>query len=550
MVQTLLKKNDNEEAGKVIPLHVRTLTGLESLLAKEVESLGALNVRLGTRVVHCEGDLSLLYKINLYSRTAIRVLRPLASFQARDEKGLYEGIHNIDWSRWMRSTGTLAIDADVFSSFTTHSLYVAQLAKDAIVDGFRQKTGNRPSVDLSTPDLRIVISLFENKAQVFLDSSGESLHKRGYRLKTGEAPLSEALAAGIIKLSEWDGAKPLLDPMCGSGTLLIEAGLLLRNIAPGLLRKNYSFQQWPDYDKSLFDRLFEEAKRNVNKNAEATLIGIEKDADVAQFARDNVERAGLKGLIKIETADFFSWNPENVQPGVIVMNPPYDERLSIENVGAFYQAIGDRFKQAYGGWTAHLLSANAEAIKCLGLRTSKRTALYNGGLESRLVKYELRKSDKPREANVEGKVPFRVPSISAENPQWAEKALVFGNRLRKNFKHLSKEAQRAGKTEYRVYDWDIPEFAFYIDVSGEYLKFENVPRNTDRTPFEQGRYLELMARTAADITGIAFEKVKLNGKPSTELSPSTTRASKPRKSVAPSKGKPKSKYPPRTNTYR
>jgi 23S rRNA (guanine2445-N2)-methyltransferase / 23S rRNA (guanine2069-N7)-methyltransferase len=490
---------------KRFPIHVRTVTGLEGVLADELRALGGREVEPKNRVVFCQGDLAFLYKANLWCRTAIRILRPLHSFPAPDENSLYRGIQSIDWSPWLSKSGTVAIDGHVRSSFTTHSLYIAQLAKDAVVDQFRERTGVRPSVDLKQPDLRIVVSLFENFAQVFVDSSGESLHKRGYRQKAGEAPLSETLAAGILKIAKWDGTTPLLDPMCGSGTFGIEAGLMLRNIAPGLFRKHFGFQRWADYDRPLFERLVSEARGAIDKTARVPIISFDVNPEMVDIARDNVERAGLTDLLRIERADFFTWDGLPETPGTIVMNPPYDERLAVEDMAEFSSRMGSRFKEKYSGWKAFVLSGNPDAIKYFGLRSNRRTPLFNGALECRLLEYDIHTETE--------RGPRRAPPISPEqfilrvNPKWKEKAEIFANRLRKNQKHCAKWVRREGITCWRVYDKDIPELAFMLDVYGEYLHFAEIPRNHEHSASEHASYMKLMVRTAAETLGIAPEKV-------------------------------------------
>lgn len=488
---------------KTFPLHVRTVTGLEPVLAEELVSLGARDVQPKSRVVTCIGDLSVLYGANLWCRTAIRVLRPLASFAAPDEKALYRGISAVDWTPWVRPDGTLAVDANVRSSFTTHSLFVAQLAKDAIVDAFRERTGRRPSVDLERPDCRIAVSLFQDMATVYVDSSGESLHKRGYRRKAGEAPVSETLAAGIVKLTGWDGTQPLVDPMCGSGTFLIEAGLMLRNIAPGLFREEFGFERWSDFDEALWRRLREDARRAIRRDAKAELRGIDKDAAVVAVAQENVARAGLEGLVKIETGDFFTWSGMPETPGTLLMNPPYDERLPVDNVAELFQKTGDRLKRAYGGWKAYVLAGNLEAAKYVGLKASRRIPLFNGSIECRLFEYELRalSPDAPAEAPR-----WRKDVRPEEKPEWKAKAETFANRLRKTFKHESKWAERTGVTCWRVYDWDVPELPFVVDLYGDRLHVAEIQRNHDHSPLEHTRWQELMVKTAAEVLGIASDK--------------------------------------------
>lgn len=482
------------------PLQVRTVTGLEKILAEELIAVGAQKVQPQNRVVLCHGDLAVLYRANLWCRTAIRVLRPLASFSAKDEKSLYDGVKRIPWSHWMSSEGTLAVDANIHSSFTTHSLYVAQLVKDAVVDSFREMTGNRPSVDLQSPDLRISVSLYQGTAQIGVDASGESLHKRGYRKKAGEAPLSETLAAGIVKLAGWDGKKPLLNPMCGSGTIAIEAGLILKNIAPGLLRRQFGFQQWPDFNRDLYESLVSEAKKAIRPQVMCPVVGIEMDAEVALIARENVERAGLSGVVRIERGDFFQWDRKPEEPGILLMNPPYDERLPVDNVAELYQKIGTKLKEQYVDWKAYLLTGNLDAVKYVGLRSSKKIFLYNGSIECRLLEYELHQGGKaiaPPKPSVQEAVP----------PKWKEKAELLANRLRKNYKHFSKWAKRDGVTCWRLYDWDIPELAFLIDCYADRLHFAEIERNYDHSPLDHSRYMQLMVDTAAEVTGTAKDKV-------------------------------------------
>ncbi len=489
---------------RIFPIHVRTVTGLEEVLAKELIVLGAQEVTPKSRLVTCVGDHSVLYAANLWCRTAIRVLRPLVSFPAPDEKALYTGVRAVDWSQWVSPSGTLAVDANVRSSFTTHSLFIAQLAKDAIVDRFRENTGRRPSVDLERPDLRIAVSLFQDVGTVYVDASGESLHKRGYRRKAGDAPVSETLGAGILKLTGWDGKSTLLDPMCGSGTFAIEAGLMVRNIAPGLFREQFGFERWKDFDRALWKRILDDAKKAIRREAKAPIYAVDIDPAVVAVARENVERAGLTDMIRVEGGDFFSWDKIPPSPGTLVMNPPYDERLPVDNVAQLYQKIGDRLKRAYGGWKAFVLAGNLEAMKYVGLKASRRIPLFNGSIECRLLEYELRALDPAAPA---ADVPhYRKEGAITTRPQWTAKAETFANRLRKNLKRESKWAERAKVTCWRLYDWDIPELPFVVDIYGDRLCIAEIQRNHDHSPLEHTRYQQLMVKTAADVLGIEVAK--------------------------------------------
>ncbi len=483
-------------------IHVRSMTGLEKGLAQELTALGAEAVRIQKRVVICEGDKALMYRANLWCRAAIRVLRPIASFAAPNEKALYDGLQSIDWAPWLtKPTGSIAIDTDVWSSFTTHSLFLSQLSKDAIVDQLREKTGKRPSVDLRNPDLRIVLSVFQDHAQVFADSSGESLHRRGYRLESGEAPLKESLAAGIIQLTGWEGTTPLLDPMCGSGTLLIEAGLKLRNIAPGLSRPRFGFQSWTDYDAALFEDLRVQAKAAIRKDATASIKGFDINPATVKRAQGNVERAGLLDLIQIETGDFFKL-PRPETAGTLVVNPPYDERLTISNAAGFYEQMGDTLQNTFRGWKAFVFTGNPVAAKHITLKKTKSTLMFNGSIECKLYEYPLGDKDQAHDRQQWREHP-------EANPQWQQRKEVFANRLKKNLKHYSRWAQRENIQCWRLYDWDIPELPFMVDIFGDQIHFAEVPRNYDHSPSEHAGYLKLMLKAAADVVGVPLEKAYL-----------------------------------------
>ncbi|GAA4436438.1 THUMP domain-containing protein [Pontibacter saemangeumensis] len=368
---------------------VTTLAGLEEVLAGELRALDMEYIKVGTRAVTCSGNLRQLYEANLWCRTAIRVLKPFRNFKARDENDLYAQVQKINWSEYLDVKQTFAISAAVSHSTFEHSLFVAQLTKDAIVDQFRKATGERPSVDLVHPDIRLNLHMHENIVTLSLDSSGDSLHRRGYRLQTNVAPLNEVLAAGMIGLSGWDKKSPFVDPMCGSGTLLIEAAMMAQNIAPGLYRRDpYGFEKWKDYDAGLFEMVWKTAEVKASFEPRATILGYDIDPDYVEAARNNIENAGLENVIKVEEADFFKTSaPE--EPGVVVMNPPYNERILSDDINLLYKNIGDTLKNNYQGYDAFVLTGNLEAAKNVGLKASRRIPLYNGPIECRLLKYEL-----------------------------------------------------------------------------------------------------------------------------------------------------------------
>ncbi|WP_187261435.1 THUMP domain-containing class I SAM-dependent RNA methyltransferase [Pontibacter beigongshangensis] len=366
-----------------------TLTGLEEVLAAELAALDMEFIKTGNRVVTCSGNLRQLYEANMWCRTAIRILRPIRNFKARDEKDLYQQVSKINWSDHLSLEQTFAIDAVVSHSTFEHSLFVAQLAKDAIVDQFRKVTGERPSVDRIRPDIRINLHMHENMVTLSLDSSGDSLHRRGYREQTNVAPLNEVLAAGIIGLSGWDKKSALVDPMCGSGTLLIEAAMLAQNLAPGLFRRDpFGFENWKDYNEDLFKMVWQTAEAKERQEPQATIIGYDIDPDYVEAARVNIENAGLEKVIKVEQADFFQTKAP-AEHGVLVVNPPYNERIVSDDINLLYKQMGDTLKNNYQGFDAFILTGNLEAAKNIGLRTTRRTPLYNGAIECRLLKYEL-----------------------------------------------------------------------------------------------------------------------------------------------------------------
>lgn len=374
-------------------LLVKTLAGLEPVLEKELRSLGAADVEPLTRAVACRGDRELLYRANLELRTALRILTPIATFSVHNENDLYREIRGIDWSQYMTVTDTLAVDAVTSSKGLRHSKYAALKTKDAIVDQFRQKTGRRPSVDIANPALRINLHVAGARGTLSLDASGDSLHKRGYRVDSLAAPINEVLAAGMVLISGWQRDCPFLDPMCGSGTILIEAALYAYNIPPQLHRRSFGFQRWPDYDEDLWNRIVREARKRIRNHFEYDLLAFDHNFRAVKIARQNALAAHLEGKVQIERQRFERLEPP-AERGFIIMNPPYDERLPEKDIEAFYQMIGDRLKQSFPGYEAWIISSNKSAVKKIGLRASKKMTLYNGALECKFLRYELYEGSK------------------------------------------------------------------------------------------------------------------------------------------------------------
>jgi putative N6-adenine-specific DNA methylase len=366
----------------------KTLFGMEELLAQELRQLGASAIEVGVRNVAFEGDTGFMYKANLCCRTAIKILKPISVFNLFTEEELYQKIYEMPWENYMEVTGTLAVNATVFSEVFTHSQYIALKTKDAIVDRFRDREGIRPDVDLDHPTLRINIHIDRNICTVSLDSSGESLHKRGYKTEATLAPINEVLAAGIIMLAGWQGQCDFLDPMCGSGTFLAEAAMIACNIPPNLNRDEFGFETWPDFDVDLYEQIENAALKKI-RDFPHKIYGFDLDPVAVRKAKENIKNANLQDFVVIRQQDFFKSEKESQKPLFVVFNPPYDERLSVSDVENFYSSIGNTLKRGYPGTQAWMITSNMEALKYVGLRPSKKIKLFNGKLEAKLVRYEM-----------------------------------------------------------------------------------------------------------------------------------------------------------------
>ena len=369
-------------------LIAKTISGLELALKAELDGIGALNTELMNRSVSFEGDKACMYRANYLCQSALRILLPVHVFEINTQEDLYREIKDFAWEDHLDADSTLAVDAVISYTVFTNSQFVAQKTKDAIVDRFREKTGKRPSVDLDNPVLRINVHLFKNICTVSLDSSGQSLHKRGYRKQTGIAPLNEVLAAGLVKLSGWDMKKPLLDPMCGSGTILIEAAMLASGIPSGYFRNEYGFMKWKDFDVALWEHVKSQAQENIKHPEDLRIVGFDKSVMTLKKANENVSFAGLDHLIYLKRVAFEDSVPPSAE-GVIIMNPPYDERIQLEDSVAFYKMIGNVLKRKYNGYKAWVISSDLEAIKFIGLKPSKKFKVFNGPLECRFVGFDL-----------------------------------------------------------------------------------------------------------------------------------------------------------------
>jgi putative N6-adenine-specific DNA methylase len=372
---------------KSFEMIAKTLYGLEDILAKELIELGANNVQTGRRMVAFEGDLELMYKANFYCRTALRILKPITNFKAANPDEVYEQIKNIDLQKYLPEKKTFAVDAVVNSEIFNHSKFVAYRVKDAIVDYFTEKEKPRPSVRINNPDLQFHLHISHNDCSFSLDSSGVSLHKRGYRLEESEAPLNEVLAAGMILKTGWNGESCFVDPMCGSGTLLIEAALIALNIAPGVFRDKYAFEKWDNFDESLFEKISTDDSRE--REFQFKCYGSDSSSKAVSAAAKNVKNARLSKYIDLKVAAFQQIEKSPADKGLLITNPPYGERINPRDLMALYSMIGERLKHVFTGYEAWIISSNLEGFDNIGLKHASKTKLINGSLDCEYRQYHL-----------------------------------------------------------------------------------------------------------------------------------------------------------------
>lgn len=433
--------------------------GLEDLLIQELKSLGIENPKLTRFVIEFEGTLQQAYKVCLYSRLASRVLMPLVTEPADNEDALYQAVQTINWHEHFDVTGTFAVDAVVNNSVMTNSHYAALKVKDAIVDQFTDRFDARPNVEKAQPDVRIHLYLNNNEATLSLDLSGESLHKRGYRVTNVTAPLKENLAAAILLRASWpeiakEGGN-LLDPMCGSATFLIEGAMMAADIAAGVLRDYYGFINWKQHDSEYWDQLKSEASDHfyqaLEQNKLPRCYGFDEDARTIEAATDNIESLGLSDFIKIRQQKLEECAPADyMKPGLVITNPPYGERLGdVDSLRYLYSDLGDILKLKFTDWKASVFSCNEKLLKNIALRAHKTNKFFNGALSCQLNHYLI--------------LPISDEQKPLSPEELSEQAITFKNRLQKNLKHLGKWARKNNIDCFRVYDADIPEYAFAID---------------------------------------------------------------------------------------
>lgn len=367
-------------------LIAKTFQGLEEVLAKELTALGADDIQIGRRMVSFCGDQEMMYRANFALRTAIRILKPIKHFKALTADQVYDAVKSVDWTQYLDNDTSFAVDSVVFSQEFRHSKFVAYKVKDAIVDFFRERTGQRPNISITNPDLKLSIHIAENDCTLSLDSSGESLHRRGYRQEAVEAPLNEVLAAGMILMTGWDGSCDLIDPMCGSGTIPIEAALIARNIAPGVFRKEYAFEKWSDFDQELFDKVYNDD--SAEREFTHKIYGYDINRNAVDIATKNVKAAGLSKEVEINQQDFHKFT-QPTEKSIIITNPPYGERISTPDLLGLYRTIGERLKHQFLDNDAWVLSYREECFEQIGLKPSIKIPLYNGALECEFRKYQI-----------------------------------------------------------------------------------------------------------------------------------------------------------------
>ncbi len=442
-------------------LIAKTFMGLEPILAKELTELGANNVQIGRRMVSFSGDKEMMYRANFQLHTAIRILKPIKHFKAGSAEDVYNAVKNLQWEKIIATGKTFSVDSVVYSEEFRNSRFVTYKVKDAIVDYFREKTGDRPNISVSNPDIRLNIHIAEDRATLSLDSSGESLHRRGYRQESVEAPLNEVLAAGMILMTGWHGETDFIDPMCGSGTLPIEAALIAHNMSPGIFRKEFAFEKWEDFDAELFDSIYNDDSRE--KEFSHHIYGYDIDMKAVNTARLNVRAAGLTKDITIENADFKDFKQPS-EKSIIVTNPPYGERISTPNLLGTYKMIGERLKHAFIGNEAWVLSYREECFEQIGLKPSIKIPVFNGSLECEFRKYSI----------FDGKMnTFRseggIVKSEEEKRQMAEK-----HRFKKNREFKKRVSEEAENEEA-----DIRTFKFH--------SMERRRGNVEERSFEKGR---------------------------------------------------------------
>ena len=481
--------------------------GLELLLEQELADLGAQEIRQKVAGVSCEGELELAYRICLWSRLANRVLLPLLEAEVETADQLYAMVSEVDWLEHLRPSGTLTVDFNGQSKAINNTHFGALKVKDAIVDQVRNATGQRPSVDRAAPDLRINVYLHRGQASLALDLSGESLHRRGYRLKAGAAPMKENLAAAVLMRAGWPDSERfpcLVDPMCGSGTLLVEAAMMATDSAPGLMRQRFGFSRWLKHEQALWNQLVDEARQRRAdglERAELHLFGYDADADVLKRAGENARRAGVERFIQLKQQPLDELTLEaSVSSGLLVTNPPYGERLGeTSQLMHLYRTLGARLKAEFGGWQAAVFTANPDLCKVMKLRAEKQYRMFNGALDSKLLLFTVHARSAEELAEAE----------AASQGALSEQGQMFANRLKKNLKQLSRWVRKESISCYRAYDADMPEFAVAVDIYPGHAVVQEYAPPAKVDPVKAFQRLQEVLQATAQVLELPQEHVIL-----------------------------------------
>lgn len=428
----------------------KTFQGLEDVLRDELISLGAENVEMGNRMVSFEGDLEMMYKANLCCRTALRILKPIEKFTAYNPDELYDIVREIEWGKYLTPEMTFAIDATVNSEDFTHSRFVTYRVKDGIVDHFRDKTGERPSIRMNGADVLFNVHIQGSRVTISLDSSGEPLSKRGYRAEQTEAPINEVLAAGIIMKTGWRGDCNFADPMCGSGTFLIEAALIAANINPGIYRQNFAFERWNDFDSELFESLYNDDSNE--REFAFKIYGGDIDAEAVAIARKNIKNAQLEDMIELSWRPLSEWT-DNPEAGVMVMNPPYGQRLKPDDMTELYRGIGQSLKRNFPGWHVWIIGMNDDDFANIGLKPSMKIPMLNGSLECTLREYVMFDGSyndfraeggrvREHDGDTEDRGPRKMRRLSED--EWKKETRKFGGHTERGDRNSIKKKSRDG----------------------------------------------------------------------------------------------------------
>ncbi len=476
--------------------------GLEELLATELAALGAGEVKQTVAGVHFEGELATAYRACLWSRLASRILLPLLKIEEISADRLYEAVHALAWEEQVAANGTIAVDAHGTNDSLRNTQFTQQRVKDAIVDRLRDVSGERPNIDTWTPDLRVHVLVRGTMAQISLDLSGGPLHQRGYRRNTGIAPLKENLAAAMLLRAGWPeiaaNGGALVDPMCGSGTLLIEGALIAADVAPGLLRTHYGFLRWRGHQPQLWQSLLDEAEQRAaggRKQDKARYFGSDRDGTVLAAAKQNAQQAGISGFLSLHHHEVDKTHrPEGFSSGLVITNPPYGERLEDNRAAApAYVTFGELLKREFGGWRAALITSDESLAHAVGLKADKRYALFNGALACTLYRFEV----------------FAARPEPREAPPLSEAAQGVRNRIDKNLKHLRPKLKREGIECFRAYDADLPDYAAAIDVYADHLHVQEYQApKTISEDVAQKRLRELV-RVAGEVFAVPREKIAI-----------------------------------------